>query len=229
MLTCIIKSNSEPTVVELTYENMFKETKDIPDVEVIIKENWLDGLASIKTRYVCLLEADCLVNSAYFVTMLGLLKKNPHFRKIAMLSSATGVNDWANKFYGYSADTVLSEPTKDGIATKNKYIKPNKDAKAKVVYPVQIGFVPGSIIRTNMLVEALAKLNLGPSIEDDLKRLSTELSLTFWDTGVGNGGGNRVHLNPLVTYVTTDLTVNDLSPFNSKIDKLMPMFTGQSI
>src|SRR3990167_3603627 len=145
MLSIIIKNNGEDNVVKLTYENIWREVKDIPDVELLVQNNW--DVGGVKNRFVCLLEADCLVNSGFFSSQLGLFKKNPMFRKLSMLSSAIAVNDWHNKFYGYSLENNYT----DGIV-------PVREKKSKVVYPVQIGYVPGAIIRTSMLRNALLLL-----------------------------------------------------------------------
>ncbi len=211
----VIKDNGEPNVIKLTYENIFRELKDIPDASLVVVKNWTDAIDT-KDRYICFLEPDCLINSGYFASQLGLFKKNPMFRKLSMLSSAVAVNDWHNKFYGY----CLGNGYIDGVM-------PVRDKKSKAVYPVQIGYVPGAIIRTNMLREALETLadeNMS-ELEDDLVKLSTELSLAFWR----QGDGNPVHINPNTTYVTTEQSVNDVSKFDSKGADLAGMFKKESI
>lgn len=214
MLSVILKDNHEPNVIKLTYENIWKELKDIPNSELLVRDHW--GTNGIKNRYVCFLEADCLVNSAYFETQLGLLKKDPMYRKVAMMSSGIGVNNWANKFYGYS----IGDNYTDGVI-------PMKEKKSSRVYPVQIGYVPGSIIHVGML----QKLDIGinDSWEDDLVYMSTMISLAFWKQGVGNGVGNRVHINPNTTYVTTEDYVNDIGKFDPEAGGLITMFKNQAI
>lgn len=214
MLTCVIKDSHEPNVIKLTYENIFKELKDIPDSEIVVQEDWLDF--NTDNKYICFLEADCLVNSGYFSSQLGLLKKSPYFRKVAMMSSGIGVNNWANKFYGYSIGDSIS----DGII-------PVKDKKSNVVYPVQIGYVPGAIIHVGMLSKALKTVKTVN--QKNLTHLSTQLSLAFWQQGIGNGVGNRVHINPNTTYVTTEDYVNDIGKFNHDGAKLYDMFKAQVI
>lgn len=216
MLSVIIKDNHEPNVIQLTYENTFKELKDIPDSEIVVQDSWLD--LKTNNKYVCFLESDCLISSAYFVNQLGLLKKNPHFRKIAMMSSGIGVNNWANKFYGYT----IGDNVSNGIV-------PVKEKKSNVVYPVQIGYVPGALIQVGMLDQALKTLKAKSSWEEDLVYLSTQLSLAFWQQGIGNGVGNRVHLNPMTTYVTTENYVNDIGHFQHDGAKLYDMFKSQAI
>jgi hypothetical protein len=167
MLSVIIRNDEEEKVVQMTYQNIWKEIKDIPDVELLVQDHW--DVDKIKNRYVCFLESDCLVNSGYFESQLSLLQKNPMFRKIAMLTSSTAVNDWANKFYGYS----IGDNYVQGII-------PNKEKKSRGVYAVQIGFVPGAIIHVGMLKKALRSLDAKNSWEKDPVFLSTQLSLAFW-------------------------------------------------
>lgn len=213
MLSVVIKDNGEKSVVNLTYQNLWRELKDIPGVELMVNKNWFDAIQNVKNGYVCFVESDCLVNSGYFSSQMGLLKKDSMFRKIAMLSSSTGVNNWANKFYGYS----LGSNYTDGVL-------PVLNKKSTAVYPVQIGYVPGAILRMTMLKEALLKLNwLSPP--DDLVKLSSELSIAFWR----QGDGNRVHLNPNTTYVTTEDYVNDIGNFEINPGKLIGMFTKELI
>lgn len=213
MLTVAIKDSGEPNVIKLTYENTWRELKDIPDANLVVVKHWIDAMGT-KDRYICFLEPDCLVNSGYFASQLGLFKKNPMFRKLSMLSSAVAVNDWSNKFYGYS----LGNNYTDGVL-------PVREKKSKAVYPVQIGYIPGAIIRTNMLRTAMQDLKVNNSWEDDLVFLSTQLSLAFWR----QGDGNPVHINPNTTYVTTETYVNDVAQFDPEAKDLIGLFAKESI
>lgn len=217
MLTTIILNNEEPKVVEYTYELLWRELKDIENADLIISDNWFDDLEGIKNKFVCFVEADCLVNSGYFQSQVGLLQKNKYFRKLAMLASGVGVNAWHNKFYGYRLRIE-----------KDEMVQPEKLKHSNTVYPIQIGFVPGAIIRKKMLVDAMDTLKLSMGTGSDLLLLSAMLSLEFW----GQGDGNRVHINPNTTYVTTDTTVNDLGHFDDvfKVSKkVKDIFVKESI
>ena len=216
MLTVVIKDDGEENVVKLTYESLWKELKDIPGAELLTINHWLDYnlTSNSDNKYVCFVEADCLVNSGYFSSQLGLFKKNPKFRKLAMLSSGIGVNNWANKFYGYTLGNHYS----DGVI-------PVKDNKSKSLYPVQIGYVPGAIIRRSMLITAFKDLKPNNSWENDLVYLSTQLSLAFWR----QGDGNPVYINPNTTYVTTEDYVNDIGKFDCEAGDLVDMFRRESI
>lgn len=213
MLTVIIQDSGEENVIKLTYQNLWRELKNITGAELLVG-NWIDELDNVKNNYVCFVEADCLVSSGYFSSQIGLFKKNPLFRKLGILSSSTGVNNWANRFYGYKLGNNYSE----GVI-------PELTKKSTAVYPVQIGFIPGSIIRMTMLKQALQTLGIGNN-QIDLIKFSTELSLAFWQ----QGDGNRVHLNPNTTYVTTEDYVNDIGSFiPTNNPNLTSMFKKESI
>lgn len=215
MLTVVIKDDGEDKVTQLTYENLWRELKDIPDSEILVLKNWSDGLEGILNKYICFVEADCLVNSGYFASQLGLFKKDPYLRKLAMLSAVTGVNNWANRFYGYRVDE------KHG----NK-VTPMLEKRSSAVGPVQIGYFPGSIVRVKMLKKSLQVLTDYEKFEGtDLVKLSTDLSLAFWR----QGDGNRVHINSNVVYVTTEGYVNDLGRFDIDIKDLAEKFERESI
>lgn len=215
MLTVVIKDSGEDRVTQLTYENLWRELKDIPDSELLVLKNWSDGLEGIMNKYICFVEADCLVNSGYFTSQLGLLKKDTYFRKLAMLSGVTGVNNWANRFYGYRID-----------AGHGGKVTPILQKGSSAVNPVQIGYFPGSIIRVKMLRNTLKLLqDYEKKGKDDLVKLSTDISLAFWR----QGDGNRVHLNPNAVYVTTEEYVNDLGRFDVDIKDLAGKFDRESI
>ena len=215
MITIIIKNDGEESVVKLTYDNIWREIKDIPDAEIIVANHWFDAISEVKNNYVCLVEADCLINSGYFSSQIGLLKKNPHFRKIAVMASATAVNQWHNKFYGYS----LGDNYADGVI-------PNKKNKSSSPYPVQIAYIPGAIIRVGMLRRLLQDSKATNGWESNLTRLSALVSLGFWS----QGDGNRVHLNPNASYCTTEDYVNDIGRFDIPVPgALINMFQKESI
>ena len=214
MLSVIILDNGESKVTELTYENLYHELKDIKGSELLIYKNWFTALKKVKNNYVCFVEADCLVSPGYFNTQLKALVKNP-LRKVSMVSPAVGVNHWDNCFYGY----------KINVASNNNGIIPNREKKSRSQYPVQIGYIPGSIIRLNMLKTAVEAVRVEPSWNNDLVYLSAQLSLAFWK----QGDGNPVHVYPNVTYVTTEEYVNDIAHFPVNLGNLFSKFAMESI
>lgn len=223
MLTTIIKNDGEDNVTRLTYENLWREMKDIPGAEIIVSEDWFDYLPKIKNIYVCFVEADCLVGSGYFTSQMNLFKKDPMFRKMAVMSSSTCVGNWANRFYGYSVNNDYS----NGVV-------PILDKKSKVPYPVEIAYVPGAIMRVKMLVKLMDTMKLPANYMADLVYFSTLISLGFWRQGMGKGKdalgtGNRVYINPNSTYVTTESYVNDISNIAVEIDDIKQIFKRESI
>ncbi len=225
MLSVVIKDNGEPNVIKLTYENLWRELKNIPDSELLVNSYWLDALSGVETDYVCLVEADCLVSSGYFSSQIGLFKKSPEFKRMAVMSSSTAINDWANRIYGY----CIGNNYTDGVL-------PIKEKKSTSPYPVQIAYIPGSIIRLPMLKKLLDFLEPNSSWENDLVYFSTQLSLGFWRLGAGGGSkhvsgqsGARVHINPNATYVTTEDYVNDIGKFDPQAGDLVGIFHKESI
>jgi hypothetical protein len=208
MLSIILMNNGEPKVMELTMENISKELQSVPEAELLVASSIFSGLSLVTTDYVCFLEADCLVSSGYFSSMLGLFKKNPHFRQLAMLSSATGVKYFHNRVYGFEVCTDWSKPTTRGkaneIRTLNPNIHPIKAKKSSSPYSVKIGFYPGAIIRTKALKEVLDKYKKKGT--NDLLNFSTVLSFGFWESG------RRVLCNPNATYVTTETSIDKYAP-----------------
>ena len=101
------------------------------------------------------------------------------------------------------------------------------------MYPVQIGYLPGAIIRTTMLKEIYKTLKRIP--DDNLVYMSAKFSLAFWHQG-GEWDvkhpegqlGNRVHINPDTTYVTTEDYVNDIGQF-IKEENLVNLFKKEQI
>lgn len=214
MLSVIIRDDGEPNVIKLTYENLFKELKAVPESELLVADEWLVALDKVKNDYVCFVEADCLVSSGYFASQIGLFKKNTYMRKLAMMSSAVGINNWANRIYGFK----LGNRYVEGIV-------PVREQSSKGIYPIQMGYLPGSIIRTNMLRNALKSARITKTKDLDLVGLSAVISLEFWQ----QGDGNRVHINPNTTYVTTEDYVSDICKSSVDPGDLAEMFDKESI
>src|SRR5690606_947630 len=118
-------------------------------------DDWRRGLEMARNNLVSIVEADCLVNSGYFSSMVGLFQKNRYYRQLAMMSSAFGTNSWAPKFYGYSKVDKWSEPAKLGeneLQTNNKeYVAVEKNVSSEP-YQIKMGYVPGAVIRRKALL-----------------------------------------------------------------------------
>lgn len=209
MITVIIPRTEEPKVVMYTQENLIKELYPIPDAEILIEDSWWQGLQKVKTPFVCLVEPDCVVSSGYFASNVGLFQKNPYYRKLAMVSSAVGVRNFANRVFNYELQQTDWEGFEDDVQTKSWFIGANKDKHSTKLCPVQVGFVPGAVIRTSALLENMdefAKLPLKNLVE-----FSTRVSFKFWETG------RRVEVNPNSTYVSNEGYLDNPPPFEPKV------------
>lgn len=224
MVTVIIRDNGEPNVIKLTYENLWRELKSIPDAELRVQTSWLDGLQEVKTKFVCFVEADCLVSSGYFDSLAGYIKKNPQMGKLAILSSSTAVDNWAVRFYGYRLGNNYSDGV---IPTKDK-----KNTKAPF-YTIPIAYIPGAFLRLNLLRQIIDevgfplyspnKVSTEEDRSEDLVYLSNQLSLGAWRKNW------MVYIAPSSTYVTTDKSVNDIGRFDPKPGDLVQKFAKELI
>jgi hypothetical protein len=214
VVSVVIIDNGEPNVVQLTFENLYKELKDIYGSELLIKKKWFD-IEGIKNKYVCFVEADCLVSEGYFKSLLDDFMKKGSPRNEAVIAPATAVNFWDNKIYGYSV----------GFNTHG--VKPNRDKKSSSLFTVEIAYIPGSILRMSMLKTIVKKLE----ISSDLVHLSAYISMEFWRRSAKlQGKGYRVCIDPSVSYLTTEDYVNDIGKFNVPISEdIIELFTKESI
>lgn len=210
MVSVVILDGGEPNVTQLTFENLYKELKDIPGSELLIKSSWLD-IEGIKNRYICFVEPDCLVSPGYFNHQLEGYKKRGYSRLTGIMSSTTAISYWDNIIYGYCAGSNL-------LGTM-----PNRQKKSSSPFTVQVAYIPGAVIRMTMLKTVLKDLK-AEGITSDLVYFSSELSLAFWRRGY------RVILNPHSTYLTTEDYVNDIGLFPvNRTPELAALFSRESI
>lgn len=218
MVSVIIKSCGEPSVTQFTFEHLYKELKDITGSELLIKDEW--NILDIKNRFVCFVESDCLVSEGYFrkqIEAFNLLSP-----RVVILTSSTAVKYWDNKIYGYALS-----------AEYGSSVLPNRKQKTSRPYPVQIGYIPGAIMRTS----SLKRLFLPQDTDKDLVYYSSQISLHAWDRGITVDAkhpdgqlGTQVYINPQSTYVTTEDYVNDMGKFDQAVEgQLMTLFTKESI
>lgn len=170
-LSVVIPPSKE---AELTKEWCEKELKNI-DHEILICD-WEVGMCAAQAEFICLLEADCVFSKGYFKKLLAGFSNKPSYRKLAMVTPALGLNAWEARVYGYLITTTSVMPSR---------IKSSRDT-----YLIQMGFLPGAIIRRS-------SLPIVP-ITADILTASMDMSIFFWNHG------QRVALNPEVTYVTTN-------------------------
>lgn len=148
----------------------------------LINESWSIGAAQAAGEFVCFLENDCVLSEDYFYNLLHSFTDKRAYRKLAMVVPALAVNSWERYVYGY-----LLGP---------REITPVARPSSSEPYTVQIGYVPGAIIRRSALGVRFPLPEAGV-------RESAKLSAHFWTNG------NYVLLDPRVSYVTTNLEAAD--------------------
>lgn len=210
MLTVIIRRSDEPKVIQMTESEMVKQLDPILGAEILLEDTWLAGLRKVRTPYVCLVEADCTLSGQYFLTNYGLLKKTIAKGKTgvgrggdrggggdtsyAMLSSCLGIKNFGNRIYNFQLEEV-QDINVNKVTGKSWHVMPNRNKLDIRLYTVQIGFVPGAIIRMSSIKDIIDTMDWD---QPDLIKMSTEVSFYFWDTI------RRVVLNPSTTYVTNN-------------------------
>lgn len=223
MITVVIRRTDEPKVIQMTQSDLVKQLGDIQGAEIILEDTWGEGLKRVRTPYVSLIEPDCVFSSSYYSSNYGLIKKAHEktgngrmgaggYQSLAMISSCLGVRDFANRIYNFELDKVRIKDTfktsEGDLTMKEWHIMPNRNKLSSVLYHVQVGFVPGAIIRMSALKDIIEdELWAG----EDLVKLSTALSFYLWDTG------RRIQLNPNTTYVSTDNNLEQPPLFEVKV------------
>ena len=139
----------------------------------IIINNWQDGLAESTGQFICFLEAESDYRSGLFIRGLLNMLIKPSFRKLSMVSAAVEELARDRTIWGYKCDD-----------TPHAVIKLSGGCS----HPVQVGYIPGSIIRRSALDGILLDLN-GPVLQN-----SIDFSIALWSKGL------RVHLDPQMVY-----------------------------
>lgn len=213
MLTVVIaKQRVEQTVIDLTEDNLKRELKSVNNSELLVAEGWSEGIGKCDTEFICLVEPDCLVSSGYFASQVGLFKKNPMYRQLGIMSSATSVVNWATKIYGFD----LADRQTAGVV-------PVKQPASSSPYRIPIAYIPGSIIRVSTLRDVLngnRKNHIIGSglmkLSSDLTYFSTMMSLAFWRAQ------SHIYINPSSSYCTTESYVNDKGIFDTQAGDVYP-------
>lgn len=230
MLTVVIKRSEEPKVIQLTVENVVRELGGIVGAEMLLEDNWIDGLRKVRTPYVCLVEADCTLSSSYMTSNFGLMQKTHGsgayrgggYMKLAMIASCLGVNKFDNRVYNYRVEKVLEN--NHNAQVYGYHPRPFRDKRDMKVYEVQIGFVPGAIMRVASIRETFGALEPISWDEPNLVKLSTEVSYYLWNTG------RRIQVNPNTTYVSTYSHLENPMLFKTDIpDRVANIFTREGI
>lgn len=208
MLTVIIRRDQEPTVVQMTQEFIMSELKQINNSEMILEDSWSAGLKKVRTPFVCLVEADCVLSDNYLINLLESIRNDGHspdkgtggYLKLAMVSPALGVSNFLDRIFGYE------------IVGSSVY--PSVDRKTS-----QVGFVPGSIIRYSSIKKDIDNL---PWDDKNLIKMSATISAHLWNTN------RRLRLNPDVIYVSTDNKLINSCSFNLT-SKVQDIFVKERI
>ena len=160
-----------PHLQKPQWESIDEEFKDV-EYEIIIQKDIQKAVEEAKGRFILFLEEDCAFKKGELLESLNIFLDNQSYRKLAMVASAVDF-DSLDEQVRFSAD--------DG---KLSYSPVSGDSR----YPVQIGYLYGSIIRTS----AIKNIVLGKR-KDTIYR-SIQLSDFFWSTGL------RIEMNPLSVY-----------------------------
>src|ERR1035437_8729364 len=152
MITVVIRRNAEPTVIQLTQEDMMRQLSAINGAEMLLEDSWTEGLRKVRTPYVCLVEADCTLSPGYLASNVGLMKKTDGLfgkgggtKKLSMISSCLGVKTFNNRIYNYRYQQIekVGEGSIDGKkwSLKRWAIQPHREKRDMKLYNVQVGFV----------------------------------------------------------------------------------------
>lgn len=227
MLTTVIRRNGNPDDIQMTLKNITGEMWAIKNSDILIEDSWVEGLRKTKTPYVCLMEADCTLSGSYIASNLGLMTKDNHsktkgtggYLKRAMLSSCLGYKSFANRIYNYELELVRSS---DGsVSVADWQIQPCRDKRSTTPYHVQVGFVPGAIIRISSIKDIIDSFDWQ---EPNLVKLSTRLSFYLWNTN------RRIQINPNTTYVSNEPYLENPPAFKyDRPDKAFNIFVKQQI
>lgn len=210
MLTVVIKRSDEPKVIQLTQENIMRELNNIVGSEMLLTDTWQEGLKQVRTPYVCLVEADCVLSSGYLTSNFSLFKKNNPKgggnMKLSMLTSCLGIKTFGNRVFSYKAQFTEE---KDGQLDFGRTRMAPVIMKTHTgIYPVEVGFIPGAICRMTAIQEIVDTFDWD---QPDLVKMSTELCFHMWHTN------RRVESNPNTTYVSNEDNLDKTSLFDVQI------------
>lgn len=209
MLSVILLRNDEPTVVQLTQENLTRELGSVRGAELLLADTWEEGFSRAKNPYVCFVEADCLVSSGYFSSLIGLFLKNDHFRKLAMVSPCVGLDNWGNRIYGYSLQQIQYGKDDAEVVVKQWELRASRDKTSSGLFAIEAGSLPGAVLRYSAAATIIKELH-GLTFKNPVE-LSIKASLFLWSTG------RRVHVSPNTTYVSTRKDLDVIPKFSYKL------------
>ena len=195
MLSVILPSSPE---TELTYQWCAEQLKGM-EHEIIIAPDWQSGYMIAAGEFISFLEKDCVLSDDYFKSLLKGFNDKANYRKLAMICPAIGANSYTKKVYGY-----ITTPTS---------IMPSFVKSSSNEYLIQVGYIPGAIIRRSALDNLIMQM-------DDVVDASANISIYLWNTG------KRIVVNPNVLYISKEKQVeipsniawSDLAPGDDVVD-----------
>lgn len=173
MLSVIIPPGRRTKLTEIICNKQLRGM----DFELILADTWKEGLRQSKGEFVSLMDADCDMSDNFFKKNLKIFTSQPSFRKLAMVSSSVSNPSRDFRIYGYILSLDGSEPS----------LLPSNIRSSSSPYGIQVGYLPGSIIRRNAIRD-IEILNGDPILD------SIKMSLDLWIHG------SRCYINPDTTY-----------------------------
>lgn len=159
-----------PKLQKAQWERIEEEFKYI-DYELIVHKDPIKALELLSGRFVLFLEEDSAFLKGQLANSLDIFRYNQSYRKLAMVASAIDVDDIAYPV-GLAYDEKVELTTVSG----------------EDQYPISIGYIYGSIMRTTAYRNAVISHK-----KDPLYR-SVQLSDFFWSNGL------RIEMNPKSIY-----------------------------
>lgn len=178
------------------------------DYEIITAPTWNDGLDVAAGEYVCFVEPEAHFSDNFFHDLLDVFLEQPSFRKLAFVAPSGSKPSWMStkRVYGYKItdSTIVPSFAKSSIAP----------------YSIQIGYLPGAIIRKSILG------NLDDVQKDPIMG-SVRMCLKFWANGLRCLIDPRAVYTVPVTPIELGIYIKDGLP--EDIEELVNMFERESI
>lgn len=161
-----------PRIQRAQWDKLEEELKFV-DYEIIPCQDPAKALQLVSGRFILFLEEDSAFEPGSIRHCLDTFEGNPSYRKLAMVSPSVDF-DGIDHRVGFGYDEGLMFTTVNDNSTES--------------YPVSIGYLYGSIIRTTAYRKAVV------SHKKDAMYKSMQISEFFWSNGL------RVEMHPMATY-----------------------------
>lgn len=168
-----------PKLQKAQWERIEEEFKDV-EYEYIVHKDPTKALALCSGRFIVFLEEDSAFEPGSLKRSLALFRENPSYRKLAMITTSVDY-DCLEGRYGFTYDNGVELSPIDNDSDES--------------YPVSIGYIYGSIMRTTAYRKAVL------SFKKDALYRSVQISDYFWSNGL------RIEMNPTAIYYTPVSTI----------------------